>query len=157
MSRSASPLPARQALNSVFLHECQQAGLDAAIVNSARILPLDRLSPEAVEVCTDLVYDRRDPARGYDPLAELLRLFEGATSVGLAAEDRSDWPLERRLYQRVVDGSRDGLETELREALDAGMPALDVVNGPLMDGMKTVGQLSAPAACNCRSSSSPPR
>ena len=132
---------ARQALNSVFLHECQQAGLDAAIVNSARILPLDRLSPEAVEVCTDLVYDRRDPARGYDPLAELLRLFEGATSVGLAAEDRSDWPLERRLSQRVVDGSRDGLETELREALDAGMPALDVVNGPLMDGMKTVGQL----------------
>ena len=132
---------ARQALNSVFLHECRQAGLDAAIVNSARILPLDRLAPEAVEVCGDLIYDRRDPARGYDPLAELLRLFQGAASVGLAPEDRSDWPLEHRLAQRVVDGSCDGLEDELREALEVGMPALNIVNGPLMAGMKTVGEL----------------
>lgn len=132
---------ARQALNSVFLHECQLAGLDAAIVNSARVLPLDRLSPEAVQVCLDLVYDRRDEARGYDPLAELLRLFEGVSSEGIEAEDRSDWPLERRLEQRVVDGTRDGLEAELEEALAQGLPALDVVNGPLMAGMKTVGEL----------------
>ncbi len=133
--------PARQALNSVFLHECQQAGLDAAIVNSGRILPLDRLSPEAVEVCLDLVYDRRDAARGYDPLAELLRLFDGATSEGLAREDRSGWPVERRLEQRVVDGWKDGLEADLSEALAAGAPALEIVNGPLMAGMKTVGEL----------------
>jgi 5-methyltetrahydrofolate--homocysteine methyltransferase len=132
---------ARQALNSVFLHECQQAGLDAAIVNSGRILPLDRLSPEAVKVCLDLIYDRRDPARDYDPLAELLRLFDGATSEGLAHEDRSGWPLERRLGQRVVDAWRDGLEADLTEALGSGMPALDIVNGPLMAGMKTVGEL----------------
>jgi 5-methyltetrahydrofolate--homocysteine methyltransferase len=132
---------ARQALNSVFLHECQQAGLDAAIVNSGRILPLDRLSPEAVEVCLDLIYDRRDPANNYDPLAELLRLFDGATSEGLAQEDRSGWSLERRLEQRVVDGWRDGLEPDLTAALDAGTPALDIVNGPLMAGMKTVGEL----------------
>jgi 5-methyltetrahydrofolate--homocysteine methyltransferase len=132
---------ARQALNSVFLHECQQAGLDAAIVNSARILPLDRLSPEAVKLCSDLIYDRRDPASGYDPLAELLRFFEGVSTEGDAAPDRSDWSLERRLEQRVVDGSRDGLETELDEALAGGAPALDIVNGPLMAGMKTVGEL----------------
>ena len=132
---------ARQALNSVFLHECQQAGLDAAIVNSGRVLPLDRLSPEAVEVCLDLVYDRRDAARNYDPLSELLRLFDGATSEGLAQEDRSGWPVERRLEQRVVDGSKDGLEADLSEALQAGAPALEIVNGPLMAGMKTVGEL----------------
>ena len=132
---------ARQALNSVFLHECQRAGLDAAIVNSGRVLPLDRLSPEAVEVCLDLIYDRRDAARNYDPLAELLRLFEGATSEGVAREDRSGWPVERRLEQRVVDGWRDGLEADLTEALGAGTPALEIVNGPLMAGMKTVGEL----------------
>jgi len=132
---------ARQALNSVFLHECQQAGLDAAIVNSARILPLDRIGPEAVGVCLDLVYDRRDAPKGYDPLAELLRLFEGAESQGLAVEDRSDWPLDRRLEQRVVDGTREGLEPELDEALATGASALDLVNGPLMAGMKTVGDL----------------
>ncbi|HTW07352.1 MAG TPA: methionine synthase [Acidimicrobiales bacterium] len=132
---------ARQALNSVFLHECQRAGLDAAIVNSARVVPLDRIAPEAVQVCLDLVYDRRDPGRGYDPLSELLRLFEGVRSEGPAAEDRSDWPVDRRLEQRVVDGARDGLEAELDEILSAGVAALEVVNGPLMAGMKTVGDL----------------
>jgi 5-methyltetrahydrofolate--homocysteine methyltransferase len=130
---------ARQALNSVFLHECQQAGLDAAIVNPGRIVPLDRLSPEVVAVCQDLIYDRR--AEGYDPLASLLQLFEGVASSAQEKEDRTSWPLERRLSQRVVDGSREGLEGELDEALAAGMPALDIVNGPLMEGMKTVGEL----------------
>ena len=84
---------ARQALNSVFLHECQQAGLDAAIVNSGRILPLDRIDPEADEVCLDLIYDRRDAARGYDPLAELLALSKAsaaeASSRRTAAAGRS--------------------------------------------------------------------
>ena len=132
---------ARQALNSVFLHECQQAGLDAAIVNSARVLPLDRIQPEAVEICLDLIYDRRDPARGYDPLAELLRLFEGVSAQSSATEDRSDWPLERRLEQRVVEGAKEGLADELEQALGSGWEALDLVNGPLMAGMKTVGEL----------------
>jgi 5-methyltetrahydrofolate--homocysteine methyltransferase len=132
---------ARQALNSVFLHECQQAGLDAAIVNSARIVPLDRISPEAVQICLDLIYDRRDASTRYDPLSELLRFFEGARSEALAEEDRSDWPVERRLEQRLVDGSREGLEAELDEALQEGTAALDIVNGPLMTGMKTVGEL----------------
>ncbi len=131
--------PARQALNSVFLHECQEAGLDAAIVNSARIVPLARLAPEVVKACSDLVYDRRSP--GYDPLAVLLGLFEGVKSSAEQGEDRSDWPLERRLSQRVVEGAREGLEAELDEAIGAGTPALEVVNGPLMDGMKTVGDL----------------
>ena len=133
--------PARQALNSVFLHECQQAGLDAAIVNSARVLPLDRIDPDVIQTCLDLIYDRRDPDRGYDPLAELLRRFDGVASVALEKEDRSGWPVEQRLEQRVVDGSRDGLEAELDEALAAGSAALEVVNGPLMAGMKTVGDL----------------
>ena len=74
-------------------------------------------------------------------MSELLRFFEGATSEALAEEDRSDWTVERRLEQRVVDGSREGLEAELDEALQKGTAALDIVNGPLMTGMKTVGEL----------------
>ncbi len=132
---------ARHALNSVFLHECQEAGLDAAIVHAARIMPLHKIDPRAVEVCLDLIYDRRDPASGYDPLAELLRLFEGVSSSELVSEDRSGWPLERRLEQRIVDGDRDGLEADLDEALRHGWAALDVVNGPLLGGMKIVGDL----------------
>ncbi len=132
---------ARHALNSVYLHECQEAGLDAAIVHAARIVPLNKLDPRAVEVCQDLIFDRRDEARGYDPLSELLRLFEGVTSAAVVTEDRSGWPVERRLEQRIVDGERDGLDADLDEALGSGMAALDVVNGPLLSGMKTVGEL----------------
>jgi 5-methyltetrahydrofolate--homocysteine methyltransferase len=132
---------ARHALNSVFLHECQQAGLDAAIVHAARIVPLNRLEPRVVEVCLDLIYDRRDPASGYDPLAELLTLFEGVTAGSARSEDRSGWPLERRLEQRIIDGDRDGLEKDLDEALATDWAALDVVNGPLLGGMKVVGEL----------------
>jgi 5-methyltetrahydrofolate--homocysteine methyltransferase len=132
---------ARHVLNSVYLHECQQAGLDGAIVHAARILPLAKLDSRAVEVCLDLIYDRRDPARGYDPLSELLRMFEGVSSAALAGEDRSGWSVERRLQQRIVDGDRDGLEGDLSEALAAGWAALDIVNGPLLGGMKVVGEL----------------
>jgi 5-methyltetrahydrofolate--homocysteine methyltransferase len=132
---------ARHALNSVFLHECQEAGLDAAIVHAARIMPLNRIEPRVVEVCHDLIYDRRDPAAGYDPLAELLRLFEGVSSTDVEQEDRSGWPVERRLEHRIIDGDRDGLEGDLDEALAGGWAALDVINGPLLGGMKTVGEL----------------
>ncbi len=133
--------PARHALNSVFLHECQQAGLDAAIVHAARIMPLNKIDPRVVEVCLDLIYDRRDEAKGYDPLAELLRLFEGVSSAAVVTEDRSGWTVERRLEQRIVDGDRDGLEADLGSALSDGWAALDIINGPLLSGMKTVGEL----------------
>jgi 5-methyltetrahydrofolate--homocysteine methyltransferase len=125
----------------VFLHECQEAGLDAAIVHAARIMPLHKIDPRVVEVCLDLIYDRRDETTGYDPLAELLKLFEGVSSTASAGEDRSGWPVERRLEQRIVDGDRDGLEADLGVALGNGWAALDVVNGPLLGGMKTVGEL----------------
>ena len=132
---------ARHALNSVFLHECQEAGLDAAIVHAARIMPLHKIDPRVVEVCLDLIYDRRDAATGYDPLQELLGLFEGVSSSELVTEDRSGWPVERRLEQRIIDGDRDGLEGDLDTALSDGWAALDVVNGPLLGGMKVVGEL----------------
>ncbi|MGQ0519610.1 MAG: methionine synthase [Actinomycetota bacterium] len=129
---------ARHVLNSVFLHECQQAGLDAAIVHAARIMPLNKIDERAREVCLDLVYDRRRP--GYDPLQELLALFEGVSSSTLVKEDRSGWTVERRLEQRIIDGDKEGLEADLDEAM-ASTPALDIVNNTLLAGMKVVGDL----------------
>ncbi len=131
--------PARHALNSVFLHECQQAGLDAAIVHAARILPLNKIDPRAVEICLDLIYDRRSP--GYDPLQSLLALFEGVSATAVVKEDRSGWPVEKRLAQRIIDGDRDGLDADLDAALAAGIPALSIVNDTLLGGMKIVGDL----------------
>ena len=101
---------ARHVLNSVFLHECVQAGLDSAIVHAAKIMPLARIPDEQREVCLDLVYDRRRPAEGYDPLQRLLEVFAGVKDHKVEKEDRSGWPIERRLSQRIIDGDRDGLD-----------------------------------------------
>jgi 5-methyltetrahydrofolate--homocysteine methyltransferase len=128
---------ARQVLNSVFLHECVEAGLDSAIVHASKILPLARIEERAKEVCLDLVYDRR--AGDYDPLQELLSLFEGVQVAAGASEDHSDWPVDKRLSQRIIDGNRNGLEGDLTEALDGGLAALDIVNDVLLAGMKVVG------------------
>jgi len=132
---------ARHVLNSMFLHECVEAGLDAAIVHAARIIPLSKIDDDVREICLDLIYDRRRP--DYDPLSELLAHFEGVSSGALEREDRSDWPVERRLEQRIVDGDRNGLEEELEEALGGGRSPLGVVNDVLLVGMKTVGDLFA--------------
>ncbi len=128
---------ARQVLNSVFLHECVSAGLDSAIVHASKILPLSRIDDRAKEVCLDLVYDRRRD--GYDPLQELLALFEGVKVAGSSADDHADWPVDRRLSQRIIDGNRNGLEDDLSEALGSGLGALAIVNDILLAGMKVVG------------------
>ena len=131
---------ARHVLNSVFLHECREAGLDAAIVHAARIVPLNRVDPRQREVALDLIYDRRRD--DYDPLTEFMALFEGVEAGAIEKEDRSGWPVSERLSHRIIDGDRDGLETDLAEALTS-LTALEIVNDVLLDGMKVVGELFA--------------
>src|ERR671918_957055 len=128
----------RHVLNSVFLHECRQAGLDAAIVHAARILPLNKIDERAREVALDLVYDRRRD--DYDPLTELMALFEGVEAGTVEKEDRSGWPVEERLKHRIIDGDREGLEADLDEQLQT-RPALSIINDVLLGGMKVVGDL----------------
>jgi 5-methyltetrahydrofolate--homocysteine methyltransferase len=128
----------RHVLNSVFLHECRQAGLDAAIVHAARILPLNKIDERAREVALDLVYDRRRD--DYDPLHELMALFEGVEAGSVEKEDRSGWPVEERLKHRIIDGDREGLTDDLDEQLQT-RPALSIINDVLLDGMKVVGDL----------------
>lgn len=129
----------RHVLNSVFLYECQQAGLDAAIVHAARIMPMHKIDERAREVCLDLIYDRR--SEGYDPLEELMSMFEGVSVKSEEKEDRSGWPVGERLKQRIIDGEHDGIEADLDIALAEGTPALDIINTYLLDGMKVVGEL----------------
>ncbi|HWM06508.1 MAG TPA: methionine synthase [Actinophytocola sp.] len=132
---------ARQVLNSVFLHECVQAGLDTAIVHASKIVPMARIPDEHRAVALDLVHDRR--REGYDPLQKLMELFEGAT-VTSARESRAAelaaLPLFERLAARIVDGERKGLEDDLAAALEE-RPALEIINDTLLSGMKTVGEL----------------
>ncbi|MFA5891618.1 MAG: methionine synthase [Actinomycetota bacterium] len=132
---------ARQVLNSVFLHEAVERGLDMAIVHAAQILPLNRIEPERLNAALDLIYDRRSD--GVDPLQEFIRLFEGVDAAHASAGPvLGDLPLEERLPRRIVDGNRDGLDGDIREALASYAP-LDIVNRFLLEGMRTVGELFA--------------
>jgi 5-methyltetrahydrofolate--homocysteine methyltransferase len=136
---------ARIVLNSVFLHDCCQAGMDAAIVSPAKILPLVKISEEHQQVCRDLIYDRRRFENGvcvYDPLTELTKLFEGVTAKDARASGPSlaDLPVEERLKQHIIDGERIGLEEALQIGLASYAP-LEIINTFLLDGMKVVGEL----------------
>ncbi|MFF3223829.1 methionine synthase [Nocardia suismassiliense] len=132
---------ARQVLNSVFMHECVQAGLDSAIVHASKILPMARIPDEQRETALDLVYDRR--GEDYDPLQKLMGLFEGvstSSSRASRAEELAQLPLFERLARRIVDGERNGMEADLDEAMQE-VPPLQIINETLLSGMKTVGEL----------------
>ncbi|WP_153539829.1 methionine synthase [Actinomadura macrotermitis] len=132
---------ARMVLNSVFLNECVDAGLDSAIVHASKILPMARIPEERRKVALDLVYDRR--SEGYDPLHRFMELFEGVDTAAMKADRAAELqalPLWERLKRRIVDGELDGLQADLDAGL-AERPALEIVNDVLLDGMKTVGEL----------------
>jgi 5-methyltetrahydrofolate--homocysteine methyltransferase len=143
---------ARQVLNSVFLHECTEAGLDSAIVHASKILPMSKIPDEQREVALDLVYDRRRPEstnddgtvnEAYDPLQRFLQLFEGVSAQSSAAsraEELAALPLDERLQRRIIDGERNGLEADLESAMLERSP-LAIINDTLLSGMKTVGEL----------------
>ena len=138
---------ARQVLNSVFLHECTEAGLDSAIVHASKILPMNRIPDEQKQAALDLVYDRREYDEAgnmtYDPLAHFLEVFADAQAQSggqSRAEELAALPLEERLARRIIDGERNGLETDLDEAMTTRAP-LEIVNDILLAGMRTVGEL----------------
>ena len=132
----------RVVLNSVFLHECQKAGLTSAIVHASKIVPMNRIPDEQLECALDLIYDRR--REGYDPLLALLDMFEGVAADG-GGKSRNELlmelPLDERLARRIIDGERNGLEADLDEAMAAGRAPLAIVNETLLEGMKVVGEL----------------
>ena len=132
---------ARRILNSVFLHEAVDAGLDAAIVHAGKIEPLSKMDPEQRKVCLDLVHDRR--AEGYDPLEKLLELFADVRTEQTTQEDYADMPVGERLARRIVDGDQRTIVEDLDIALSDGHRPLDIINEFLLSGMKTVGDLFA--------------
>ncbi len=128
------PPAGREVLNSVFLHECVEAGLDLAIVNSEKLVRYAQIPDDEREAALDLLYDR-----GEDPIARFTALFREErrreTDDALAKT-----PIETRLSRRIVEARREGLEDDLEEALSRYAP-LEVINGPLLDGMGEVGRL----------------
>jgi 5-methyltetrahydrofolate--homocysteine methyltransferase len=133
---------ARVVLNSVFLHDCVEAGMNSAIVNASKILPLMRFNEHEIDTARDLIYDRRKfdgDVVTYDPLAEFTTLFEGKTAASIKP-DISNLPVEERLKEHIIEGEKIGLEDSLKEALTK-YPPLEIINNILLDGMKVVGDL----------------
>lgn len=133
---------ARVVLNSVFLHDAVEAGMNSAIVNASKILPLVRFNEHEIEVARELIFDRRQfsgDACIYDPLTEFTTLFEGKTAQSIKP-DITHLPIEEKLKRHIIDGEKIGLEDALKEALGK-YPPLEIINGLLLDGMKVVGEL----------------
>ncbi len=137
----------RHVLNSVFMHECQQVGLDSAIVHASKIMPLSKIPEEQRNVALDVIYDRRgaegalsEGAADYDPLQKFLETFADVTIQKEEKEDRSGWPVGERLHHRIIDGDREGLTNDLDQAMAEGIAPLAIINEHLLGGMKVVGE-----------------
>lgn len=132
----------RVVLNSVFLHDAVEAGLDAAIVNASKIEPLNRIGEQELKVARELIYDQRrfdGEVCIYDPLTEFTKLFEGVKEKSRKKASKGE-TVEERLKAHIIDGEKIGLEDELKTALES-YPALDIINNILLEGMKVVGEL----------------
>jgi 5-methyltetrahydrofolate--homocysteine methyltransferase len=130
----------REAMHSVFLFHTIKAGMDMGIVNAGQMAVYDDLDPQLREACEDVVLNRRPDAS--ERLLALADKFRGAgqeaKQVDLAWRER---PVEKRLAHALVHGITDFIETDVEEARAQATRPLDVIEGPLMDGMNVVGDL----------------
>ncbi|MEO1264091.1 MAG: methionine synthase [Pseudomonadota bacterium] len=130
----------RQAMHSVFLYHAIQAGLDMAIVNAGQITIYDQIEPELRELCEDVILNRRDDAT--DRLIDAAGRFAGGkqadTGSDLAWRDAEP---EARLTHALVHGINDFIVEDTEAVRQTKSRPLDVIEGPLMDGMNVVGDL----------------
>ncbi len=132
-------LSVRHVLNSVFLHQAIEAGLDAAIMHAGRILPYHEIGDDERQLFEDLTLDRRRD--DYDPLEVIVTKATAGTRGRKARQEiDADLPIEERLKQRIIKGNRVDLEQDLDIALKSH-PALEIINSILLDGMQVVGEL----------------
>ncbi|MGI6656004.1 MAG: dihydropteroate synthase [Desulfobulbus sp.] len=130
---------ARRVLNSVFLHEAVEAGLDAAIVDTARIIPLAKISAEDREVSLALLYNRpwKD---GQDPLLGFIDHFSKASATAGEEEEEHKAVPEEQLFRKVLNGDKDELEDVLAIVRQRFQP-LEIINQILVPAMRHVGEL----------------
>jgi 5-methyltetrahydrofolate--homocysteine methyltransferase len=130
----------REAIHSVFLYHAIQAGMDMGIVNAGQLAIYDELPEQLRERVEDVVLNRRSDAT--DRLLEIANEYQG-DSQAIAVEQQAwrDLPVEGRLQHALVKGLTDHIEEDTEEARRAAAKAVDVIEGPLMDGMNIVGDL----------------
>ncbi|MEH7273471.1 methionine synthase [Neobacillus vireti] len=128
------PPVGREILNSVFLYHCTLAGLDYAIVNTEKLERFASISKEEVSLAEELLFNTTD-----ETLATFTEFYRGKKKE--TKSTLPDMSLEERLSYYVIEGTKEGLLPDLAIALENYPAPLDIINGPLMEGMKEVGRL----------------
>ena len=133
----------RHVLNSVFLHYAMEAGLDMAIVNAQKIMPLFKIEERGRELCRQLLFDERrweGDRCVYDPLTELMAYYADKKTETKKEKKALGSTVEEILKNRIIEGDKQNLQADLDEALKKHS-ALEIINTILLDGMKVVGDL----------------
>jgi 5-methyltetrahydrofolate--homocysteine methyltransferase len=132
--------PVRRAMHSVFLYHAIPAGLDMAIVNAGQLDVYDHVDPELREACEDVILDRRDDST--ERLVTLAEKYLGSDPVREKAEaEWRGWAVEKRLEHALVKGIDAFVVEDTEEARLLKARPIEVIEGPLMDGMNVVGDL----------------
>jgi 5-methyltetrahydrofolate--homocysteine methyltransferase len=130
----------RRAMHSVFLYHAIPAGLDMAIVNAGQLDVYDQIDSVLREACEDVILMRRPDAT--ERLIDLAESYKGKTAAEeKAAEEWRGWPVERRLEPALVQGIDAHVVSDTEEARQRFDRPIEVIEGPLMDGMNVVGDL----------------
>jgi 5-methyltetrahydrofolate--homocysteine methyltransferase len=141
------PAAGREVLNSVFLYHCTKAGLDAAIVNTEGLARYADVPEAERALAEELIFlpvgDVESGDKAVEAFAAWFRGRAAGVGAGGGKPSRAGLPVAERLARAVVEGSKEGLETDLDTVLaDAAYETpLDIINGPLMKGMAEVGRL----------------
>jgi 5-methyltetrahydrofolate--homocysteine methyltransferase len=133
--------PVREAIHAVFLYHAIQAGLDMGIVNASQLAIYDDLPTELRERVEEVVLNRRADAT--ERLLEVVDRYRGDGKGTVKKEDQAwrSWPVSKRLEHALVKGITEFVEEDTEEARQRAARSLDVIEGPLMDGMNVVGGL----------------
>jgi len=131
--------PVREAMHSVFLYHARKAGMDMGIVNAGQLEVYDEIDPELRELVEDVVLNRRDDAT--DRLLEAAENYKGEGKREVKDEAWRDKPIAERLKYALVKGIDKHVTEDTEEARQQFATSLEVIEGPLMDGMNHVGDL----------------
>jgi 5-methyltetrahydrofolate--homocysteine methyltransferase len=131
----------REAMHSVFLLRAIRAGMRLGIVNAGQLAVYEQIDPELRELCEDVVLARRADAT--ERLLAAAGRFQGGgeQAADPAAQEWRSWEVDRRLDHALVNGITTFIEVDVEEARGAAHRAVEVIEGPLMRGMNTVGDL----------------
>ena len=129
----------REAMHAVFLYHAIQAGMDMGIVNAGQLAVYEEIDPELREAVEDVVLNRRPDAT--DRLVELAGRLRGGPKKSREDDAWRSRPVDERLRHALVHGIADHVEADVEEARLQARRAIDVIEGPLMDGMSVVGDL----------------